>query len=408
MIQYVSSNLFLRDGGGDMRHILFIQPYASQVGGVDSVLLQLIQGMDRNRYRPFVLLPSPSPYVEKYEALGAKVMFGPLAVFGKPTDPGYYFRNLFALVKSIRFIKEVVKEFRIDLIHSHKMEVIGGNIAGKWLGIPTVQTVHELPRKPLIAYKAVAWIDHLFNDKVIVLCERSKTMFRWFGKESRKLAKIYNGIAERSLDIPRASAGIREQWRLSSRDKILITVARLSPMKGLEHLIDAAALVKRTAPHLKFLIVGDVAFEQERPYKEKLVRKIGDLRLNDSVLMHGLRRDVPELLAQADVLVLPSVYDIFPTVILEAMRAGLPVVATDVGGVPEMVRPDTGILVPPRNAEALAAAILAVCAQDDSRLGRNAQALFRREFTQEQYVRNTAAIYEELLTARAKAVPSEA
>ncbi|MBW5448337.1 glycosyltransferase [Cohnella sp. CFH 77786] len=381
-----------------MKNILFIQPYASQVGGVDSVLLQLIQGLDRDKYRSFVLLSAPSPYVEKYEAVGARVLFGPLAVFGKPTDAGYYFRNLALLFRSLRAIRRIVKEHRIDLIHSHKMEVIGANAVGKWLGIPTIQTVHELARKPLFAYRAVGWLDHVLNDKVIVLCERSKIMFRWFNRESSKLVKIYNGIDARPPSAMTETAfDLKRQIGLPVEARIAIAVARLSPMKGLEYLIEAAARWKTSHPHIKVVIVGDVAFEYEKPYKEKLRVQVEKSGLQDTVFMLGLRRDVPELLRQSDLLVLPSIYDIFPTVILEGMSAGLPVVATDVGGVPEMVREGSGVLVPPGNAEALREAVVGMLAQDYRAIGERAREVFLRDFTKERYVERTTALYEEML-----------
>jgi glycosyltransferase involved in cell wall biosynthesis len=383
-----------------MKNILFIQPYASQVGGVDTVLLQLIQGLDSSLYKSFVLLSAPSPYVEKYKALGAEIIYGPIAVFGKPTSLGYYLKNLGVLFKSIPFLLKVVKEFQIDLIHSHKMEVIGANFVGKWVGIPTVQTVHELPRKPLFAYKIIAWLDHLMNDRIIVLCERSKIMFRWFNQESAKITKIYNGIAVKANANPDASTGLKQQLKLDASSKLLITIARLSPMKGLEYLLEAAALIRITHPDIKFVIVGDVAFANEKPYKDQLLKKIENMGLEDTFFMIGLRRDVPELMEQSDILILPSVYDIFPTVILEAMSGGLPIIATDVGGVPEMVRPDTGIIVPPQNAEALKNAILTMIELDYKAMGQRGKKLFYEEFTQEQYVNQTVAVYESLFATQ--------
>jgi glycosyltransferase involved in cell wall biosynthesis len=379
---------------------LFVQPYASQVGGVDTVLLQLIQGLDRNKYRCFVMLTAPTAYVEKYEALGATVLFGPLAVFGKPTDAGYYFRNLYLLIRSMNTIRKIVRDYRIDLIHSHKMEVIGANIIGKWLRIPTIQTVHELPRKPLFAYKFIAWLNHVFNDKVIVLCERSKIMFRWFNGESRKIVKIYNGISSIPPLETKPSGALREQLQLAESDRIAITIARLSPMKGLEYLIEAASKLKNVHPEMKFVIVGDVAFEHEKAYKFKLIDLIESHGLERTVFMLGLRRDVPELLKQSDVLVVPSVYDIFPTVVLEAMSMRLPVVATDVGGIPEMVRENTGILVSPCDSEALREAIIRIYSMDYRLMGSRANELFLQEFTQDQYVRKTAGLYEEMFLSK--------
>jgi len=387
-----------------LKHILFVQPYASQVGGVDAVLLQLVRGLDPDKYRAFVLLPGPSPYVEAYKAAGATVLFGPVAVFGKPTDFGYYFRNLWRLFRSFRHIRRIVKQYHIDLIHSHKMETIGPNAVGRIMGIPTVQTVHELARSPLLAYRFVGWLNHVLNDKVVVLCERSKLMFRWFNRESAKLVKIYNGIAEAQ---PTRGSGegscLRRELRLSEEDRIVVAVARLSPMKGLEYLIAAASAWKSAHPEIKVVIVGDVAFAHEKPYKERLMRMVAEAGLQETVYMLGLRRDVSQLLRQSDLLVLPSVYDIFPTVILEAMSAELPIVATDVGGVPEMVREGCGYLVPPRDAQALADAVIRVFSSDYAEMGRRAGELFRREFTKEQYVKRTTALYEEIFARSVQA-----
>jgi len=385
-----------------MINILFIQPYASNLGGVDSVLLQLVGGLDRTRYRPFVLMTAPTVYVEKYEKLGCKVLFGPIAVFGKPTDPWYYFRNGAKLIRSLGAIRRIVREHRIDLIHTHKMEVLGPNIVGKRLGIPTIQTVHELPRRPLAGYRFIGWLNHLFNDRVIVLCERSKPMFRWFGRESGKLVKIYNGIgAPTGFETSSQASSLRERLGASDGDWIVIAVARLSPEKGLEYLIDAAALVKTERADVKFAIVGDVTFGHEQAYKESLAARIRRLGLEDTVHMLGLRRDVPDLLRQSDVFALTSVSDTFPTAVLEAMSAGLPVVATDVGGVPEMVRADSGIVVPSRDARALKDAFLRMFREDCKSMGRAGQALFLREFTRDEHVAKTTKLYEEVLSGKA-------
>jgi glycosyltransferase involved in cell wall biosynthesis len=378
-----------------LKNILYIQPYASHVGGVDSVLLQLVQGLDKNSFRPFVVLPGPSPYVEKYQGAGAIVLFCTLAVFGKPTDKMYYIRNLINLIKSIMALIKIVKEYSIDIIHSHKMELIGGNIVGKLLRIPTLQTVHELPRKPLAAYKFIGYLNHLFNDRVIVLCDRSNVMFQWGKLRSRKLIKIYNGI-----NIPpkneNKGTGLREELGITENEKVVITVARLSPMKGIEYLIKAAKLLQATNPEIKFVIVGDVAFDSERSYKEDLLHFTSSNGLTN-VHFLGLRRDVPDLLCQSDLFVLPSVYDIFPTVILEAMCAELPVIATDVGGVPEIVTKETGLIIPPKDELALQEAILHIVKSDSKALGKAGKERVQAVFTRDLYVERTTAVYEELL-----------
>ncbi|MFB6363154.1 glycosyltransferase [Paenibacillus elgii] len=379
-----------------MKRILYIQPYASQVGGVDTVLLQLVEGLDKSRYKAYVLLPGPSPYVAKYEEAGAKVLFGKLAVFGKPTDAAYYFRNMLRLFATVRTVMRIIREHRIDIVHSHKMELMGGNIAAWLLRVPAVQTVHELPRRPLIAYRLVGFLNHLFNDKVVVLCERSKIMFKWGDSFSHKLTKIYNGIdfSGGSSELP--VKGLRQELDIPPNVPIVIMVARLSPMKGVEYFIRAADSLRKRGREARFLIVGDVAFDHEKSYKQTLTNMVRQLGLEDTVHFLGLRRDVPQLLRQSDLFVLPSVYDIFPTVILEAMRAGIPVVATDVGGVPEMVRDSTGVLVPAQDHEALAEGIDRALSADCRRMGENGRELAELEFSRDAYVRKTTDIYEEL------------
>jgi glycosyltransferase involved in cell wall biosynthesis len=376
-------------------NLLYIQPYASKVGGVDSVLLQLIEGIDKEKFNIYVVLPAYSPYVERYENLGAKVIIETLAVFGKPTSWNYYFKNFFNLLISMYRLRKIIKKYNINLIHSHKMEVMGANILGKMLGIPTVQTVHELPRRPLIAYKFVGFLNHLFNDKVIVLCDRSKTMLEWGRFKSNKVQKIYNGI--KVVENNQSSLNLRRELNLDEDAKLVVAVARLSPMKGIDYLIQAASQVKQVNTNIKFIIVGDVAFDHEKEYKQKLIDLTKKNNLEDTVFFLGLRRDVPDILEQADVFVLPSVYDIFPTVILEAMSKSLPVIATDVGGVPEMVREDSGIIVEPMNVRQLAQSIVDIFKMDYKKMGANGKKILENEFTQEIYVRNTVKVYESLL-----------
>jgi glycosyltransferase involved in cell wall biosynthesis len=378
-----------------VENILYIQPYASHVGGVDTVLLQLIEGLDKKKYKPFVILPAPSPYVEKYEALGADVLFETLAVFGKPTSWSYYAKNSFNLFISMYKIRKIIKKYKINLVHSHKMELMGGNIVGKFMRVPTVQTIHELPRNPLIAYKAVGFLNHLFNDKVIVLCERSQTVLQWGRFTSNKVKKIYNGIAISNNETQKSN--LRTQLNIKETDKLVITVARLSPMKGIEYLIKAAKKLKIKSPNIKIAIVGDVAFDHEKPYKQQLLDLVKRNQLENTVFFLGLRRDVPSLLEVSDLFVLPSVYDIFPTVILEAMSKGLPVVATDVGGVPEMVDYDTGIIVKAADPEELAKGILTIFQNDYVSIGKKGRERMLAEFTQKKYVENTVSVYTKLL-----------
>lgn len=169
--------------------------------------------------------------------------------------------------------------------------------------------------------------------------------------------------------------------------------------KGIEVLLDAIPAVLADHPDARFVIVGD------GPLREALEARAVD-RVVDRVTWTGFRRDVPELLAASDLFVLPSLGDAYPTVLMEAMAAGLPVVSTRVGGIPEIVEDGrTGRLVPPGDAAALAKAISGLLDSPGEReaLGRAARAEAERRFSTKTWVERLGEVYEQ---AAPKGLPS--
>jgi len=164
---------------------------------------------------------------------------------------------------------------------------------------------------------------------------------------------MYNGV---DLDTfkPRGEAdrrATREDVGVPMEAPVVITVAVLREPKGLQYLIDALGGLLPLIPDVKLVIVGD------GDHGPTLRRQTTDMGLDEHVFFTGARSDIADLLAMADLFVLPTLGDVLPTAVAEAMAVELPVVASDVGGVPEMVVNDrNGILVPPGDAPALAAA----------------------------------------------------
>lgn len=141
---------------------------------------------------------------------------------------------------------------------------------------------------------------------------------------------------------PEARAQARLQLGFADDTLVFSSVAVLRKGKGLEHLLEAVLVVRQQVPRARFLVVGD---GEERARLEARSTALG---VDDVVRFLGARTDVPRLLSATDVFVHPSLYEALPTSVLEAMAAGLPVVATDVGGIPELVSVErTGLLVPP-------------------------------------------------------------
>jgi glycosyltransferase involved in cell wall biosynthesis len=190
---------------------------------------------------------------------------------------------------------------------------------------------------------------------------------------------------------------LAQEWKIRSHTPVIGTLARLHEQKGHSYLLDAVAQLRREIPDVKALVVGD---GELRPSLEQRTQA---LRLSDSVIFTGTRRDVPEILALLDVFVLPSLWEGLPIALLEAMAAGLPVVATRVGGVPEVVVDgETGLLVPPRDPDALSEAILTLLQDPDLRqkMGQAGQERVREYFSVERMVEETEALYERLLAEK--------
>jgi glycosyltransferase involved in cell wall biosynthesis len=166
------------------------------------------------------------------------------------------------------------------------------------------------------------------------------------GVADRKIAHIANG-----LDLDRYDTGARA----ARARRVVSTVANLRPGKGHDVLLKAAAHVVRRIPDVMFQIVGD------GPRREELERLASTLRISAQVQFLGHRDDVPEVLRESDVFAFPSFMEASPNAVLEAMAAGLPIVATRVGGIPEVIEHEQGgLLVPPGDERSLAAAIVRV------------------------------------------------
>jgi glycosyltransferase involved in cell wall biosynthesis len=205
--------------------------------------------------------------------------------------------------------------------------------------------------------------------------------------------------AEKIVVIPNAAAVAaraaqpvpRAELARNATAPIVLTIARLDAQKGISHLLDAAAAV----PDVSFAIAGD------GPDRAALEAQTAKLGLADRVRFLGHRRDVPALLAAADLFVLPSLYEGLPLSVLEAMAAGVPVVATAIGGTDEVVRDgETGTLVPPADPLALAAAITRTLADRDQakRLAAGAREFVAREYSVQSMVGAVSRLYDSLLT----------
>ncbi len=236
------------------------------------------------------------------------------------------------------------------------------------------------------------------TDGVICVSEGVRETFVRVGVPPQKLHVVRNGIRARTSSA--SSAAVKERLGLDPSTRIVLTIGRLIDVKGYPYLLEAVAAVVKHEPNVCFLWVG------EGPLETELRERVEALGLDDWVCFTGPRSDVPDLLATADLLVMPSLVEGLPLGALEAMAAGLPIVGTRVCGTSEVIRDGvTGRLVPPgdlvetSDAADLAAAILEPLEnpQVAREWGTNARSMFEQEFTAERMARETADVYNALL-----------
>jgi glycosyltransferase involved in cell wall biosynthesis len=221
------------------------------------------------------------------------------------------------------------------------------------------------------------------------------------GLDATRIHVIRNGIIVPEAH-PAGEPVIRKQLGIASDAPVVATVCRLNRSKGIEHLLQAAAGVVREVPNIRFLVVGKDS--NEAGYKEELERTATELNLGSHVLFMGERKDVPDVLREVDLFVLPSLSEGLSNVLLEAMAAGLPVVATNVGGNPEIVLPnETGLLVQAKNSAELSTAICQLLKNRDlsRRFGDAGRQRVTTHFSVQSMVTQTQDLYESLLDDRA-------
>jgi L-malate glycosyltransferase len=241
------------------------------------------------------------------------------------------------------------------------------------------------------------WLQKLtcrFADCVLVNAEAVRKTLIDQGYDPSNMVVIRNGIAPLKMASPGKNSGIREELELPASAPLIMVFSRLNRMKGLEYFLDAANRAAAQLPEVRFVIVGDGAIKHE--LQNRAVR----LGLADKVVFAGFRADVPRLLSEASLSVLPSLSEGLSNALLESMAAGVPVVATTAGGNPEIIEDGvSGLLVPPRDSAELATVMIRVLKNPAlaSSLGKAGKSRVVEVFSMERSVREIELLYQRLV-----------
>ena len=384
--------------------ILFYN-HTGQVSGAERVLQMILKGLDRERYECVVACPDNSKLFELMNSAGERTR-GLRPLEARFTwRPDLLLRYLLSFVRVIRDARSVVVSEAPDAIHANSIRA-GIVMAAATIGmcVPVIWHGHDiLPRHPL---STVVRLFALLSSRNHILAVSNAVVTGFCGVLLKPFARrvpirvIHNAVdLERFKPNSETRVVARAALRLTDAQSVIAMVGQLTPRKGQLELIEAFARVTREVPDAVLLIVGESLFNRDGEYAEKLRRRAASLGIDDRVRFLGARSDVPQLMQALDVLVVNSHEEPFALTVLEGLASGVAVVATAVGGTPEMItNGENGCLVPARNNEALAESLITLLHEPElrARLGHNARQVAEARFSTNRFLREVDAFYMQL------------
>jgi glycosyltransferase involved in cell wall biosynthesis len=347
----------------------------------------LVLGLDHDRFNViFIYLSGHGADRNVLEERGYKVFY----LSNIKLLNAFRFSILFKLVR-------ILKGHRIDLLHCHAHKpTVYGVIAAKLAGTPIVLShVHGLGRSGHFRRKLTNYLLARKCSRIIAVanCVKEDVLQNNWHMSAEKVAVLENSVdylrfAEASAD----KAEAKRMLGISLDAFVFGAVGRLAPTKGLRYLIEAFAKVKETVQWAHLVLLGD------GPCRDELKQQASKTSCCDSIHFLGHKDNIEQLYGAMDVFVLSSVAEGMPRAILEAMAAGVPCIATEVGGIPEIIDgSDVGLLVPPRDEDALAEAMITLASKPEQKrnaLVERAKERVRAKFNHDVVKEKLADIYE--------------
>jgi glycosyltransferase involved in cell wall biosynthesis len=361
--------------------VLYLIP-STNLGGEELSTLSLAKGLQPLGFQ-IGLGTSGGSLLDEFESLG-------VAVHLLPVDG----RRPYGLVRGAQALRSLLARHEYDIIHAQEVfPAVMGQIARRVLGCRFKLVYHYRgvrPRwMPYVGRAMPRWVDHIITNS-----EATRRTFLRYGATADSVTTIYNGLDWTPFDQSVDRASVRAEWSVPVDAPVAGTVGRLHPVKGHRVFLDAARAVLDQVPDAYFVLVGD------GPMRAELESQARALGIDSRVRFLGSRRDVPRLLAAMDLLALPSTEEAIGRVLVEAHAAGLPAVASRIGGTPEVVEHGrSGFLVPPGDPPALAVRMRELLSDRDRsrQMGAVGKEHVRSRFGEPEMIEKTRRVYATLL-----------
>jgi len=353
-------------------------------GGGQSQVLHLLEGLRRGSHRAELVTWPGSPLGQRAEEAGIKVH--PVRMRGE------------ADIFSARRISKIIHGGNFDIVHMHTGHAhMLGAMACAFNSTPVCVVSKRVAFPLRTGPLGIAKLKYFWRiDAYIAVCDAIRQLLIGVGVDAAKVHVVYSGVVPPQIE---DGSTVREELGVGVDEKLVGNIGALVDAKGQRYLVEAIPLILKKAPKTKFVIVGSGRLESS------LKSCASRLGVSGSVFFPGFRKDVGRYLAALDLFVAPSCMEGLNNSIIEAMMVGKPVIASDVGGIPEIIENGkTGLLVSPGSHITLAEAILDGLNNPEkaARLASAGQETALRKFTTDKMIDGTVGVYEQLLREKCR------
>tara|TARA_B100000315_G_scaffold179848_1_gene168675 strand:- start:1958 stop:3082 length:1125 start_codon:yes stop_codon:yes gene_type:complete len=362
---------------------------SSYIGGAENSLHLLVQHSHLRGFQISLLLPKKGKFSERLSEDNTEVHYLNFREqhFEKPSLISYTIYTL----KLVRLLKKN----KIDLIHTNSLRSsIDTALAARLANIPVIGHIRDIRH---LKRASCYFLNKL--DQIIAVSDATRYHFINEGIDEKRIVTIHNGIDLKLFDSSINGTLFRKQFDIKNRNPLVAIIGQVCERKGHEYFLQAAKQIHKKMPNTNFLVVGDDLLNNGK-YRLEMENMAEQFGIHHKTIFTGFIGEMPGVLAAVDILVLASLQDPFPRVILEGMAMAKAIVATDVGGVTEaLINEETGFIVPPANANVLAEKILILLENNDlaQKMGVKARKRVERNFSIQNSMNKVISIYNKIL-----------
>lgn len=352
-------------------------------GGAEMLLPETLRHHDPEQYEFHYIyfLPWKTQMVEAIEQNGGTVTCIPA-------------KNNLGIFQKLAVIKKYIRQNNIELVHCHlPWAGIAGRIAARWAGVPVVYTEHNNFSKYHPITKLFSKLTLPLSDVVIPVSADADMALKKI-MSPKKLRLVLNGVDTDKFNRSETEGDVRKELGIQPTDKVIVAAAVFRKQKRLDLWLQVAKNVLEKNPQSKFIVIGD------GPEKQQLMSLASELNLNDKIIFTGLKENVRPYFGIGDVYLMTSDFEGLPVALLEAMSMGCAPVATNVGGIPEVIENNvSGFLCDAGDVDSISKCVNGLLKDEVllESVKESARKRIEEQFSMKNMVRKLENIYEEIL-----------